>query len=719
MPVVRCLFRPVLIPICAWLVLNPAIARADLRAGAAAIDITPPQLPVLVNGGMTSRTVDRVKTRIHARALVFDDGTNRLGIVVVDSCMLGRPLLDEAKAIASRRTGIRPDRLLISATHAHSAPSALGCLGTDADPRYVPFLRDRLVEAIEAAAGRLEPAQVGFARALAPEFTALRRWIRRPDRLAEDPFGNPTVRANMHAAANWDDVVGESGPEDPELTLISVQSAGGRPLAVLGNFSMHYFGDDDISADYFGLFAEGLARRLAPSASAGDAPFVGILSHGCSGDIWRRDYSRPASEWNPKLDIREYTEGLLERALPALREAKHRGDVTLAMAEQRMTLRYRVPDRQRLEWARRIVAELGDRLPQTLQEIYAREQVMLHERQETEVVVQALRLGDIAIAALPTETYAITGLRIKATSPLADTMVIELANGGDGYVPPPNQHLLGGYNTWPARSAGLEVLAEPRLAESAIGLLERVTGKVRRAPESPEGPLAARWRGLRPHAWWRFDEFNGPRAIDASGHGRDAIYEPAVAFRLDGPDPEALAGPGRGNPSVHFAGGRLLARLPGIRDRYTVALWLWNGMPERARGFTGWFVSRGHDHGLDVRGEHLGVDGTNGAPGCLVFQAGAGPDARVVRGGTPIPRWTWHAVVWVRDRHTGVVYLDGRKELEVPLEGTAALGTGSETWFLGGRSDGRDGWEGRLDEIAVFDRPLTPREVRRLTSGSP
>ena len=40
--------------------------------------------------------------------------------------------------------------------------------------------------------------------------------------------------------------------------------------------------------------------------------------------------------------------------------------------------------------------------------------------------------------------------------------VIELANGGDGYIPPPEQHLLGGYNTWPARSAGLEVGAEPR-----------------------------------------------------------------------------------------------------------------------------------------------------------------------------------------------------------------------------------------------------------------
>ena len=61
------------------------------------------------------------------------------------------------------------------------------------------------------------------------------------------------------------------------------------------------------------------------------------------------------------------------------------------MGEQRMTLNYRVPDKQRLEWAMRIVEELGDRPPKTQQEVYAMEQLILHERQKTEIVVQALR----------------------------------------------------------------------------------------------------------------------------------------------------------------------------------------------------------------------------------------------------------------------------------------------------------------------------------------
>ena len=53
--------------------------------GAALTDVTPQQLPVLVIGGMLSRTADSVKTPLYARALVLDDGRERLAMVVVDS----------------------------------------------------------------------------------------------------------------------------------------------------------------------------------------------------------------------------------------------------------------------------------------------------------------------------------------------------------------------------------------------------------------------------------------------------------------------------------------------------------------------------------------------------------------------------------------------------------------------------------------------------------
>ncbi|MCP4812171.1 MAG: hypothetical protein GY888_06650, partial [Planctomycetaceae bacterium] len=68
-----------------------------LRAGAVAIDVTPLKLPVIINGSMVEKTADKIVDRLHARCLVLDDGTIQVAIVVVDSCMMPRKLLDHAK----------------------------------------------------------------------------------------------------------------------------------------------------------------------------------------------------------------------------------------------------------------------------------------------------------------------------------------------------------------------------------------------------------------------------------------------------------------------------------------------------------------------------------------------------------------------------------------------------------------------------------------------
>ncbi len=710
---------------CLTISVLSGVTSAEFRAGAAIVDVTPETLPVLVNGGMLSRSVGTVKTRLHARAIVLDDGNERLAIVVVDSCMMPRPLLDDAKALAALRTDIAADHMLISATHTHTAPSSLSCLGTEADPNYVPFLRVKLAEAIAAAEANLEPAQVGWAVGNAAEYTALRRWIRRPDRIANDPFGNPTVRANMHAGGNWDDVTGESGPEDPDLSLIAFQSADGRPIAALANFSMHYFSDRDLSADYFGLFSEGLQKHLGSGSGEGHPPFVGMMSHGCSGDIWRRDYTKPAAERDDGRTIGSFADGLLQIALDAYATIAFKSDVDLAMAESRLRLNYRVPDEQRLEWARGVVSKMGDRLPKNGTEVYAREQIILHERQSTEIVVQALRIGDIAIATTPTETYALTGLKLKLQSPLRQTMVIELANGGDGYIPPPEQHLLGGYNTWPARSDGLEVAAEPKITETALELLERVAARPRRLYQQSRGPLSQAILKARPVAYWRLDDFAAPRAADSSGHHADATYEDGVVFFLEGPRSDRFCEADETNRAAHFAGGRLRARLAELGDQYTVSLWFWNGMPTDARDMAGWMFSRERDHGLGPNGDHLGVGGTTHS-GKLVFlhgdgRVGAGShgdgkngDGQHV-GRTKIERWTWNHVVLVRDGQQVRVYLNGRSDPEIEVTLPAASSSATDELFFGGRSDNRSNWEGRLDEIAVFDRPLSVQELKSLS----
>lgn len=95
-------------------------------------------------------------------------------------------------------------------------------------------------------------------------------------------------------------------------------------------------------------------------------------------------------------------------------------------------------------------------------------------RSTTSPKFQAIRIGELGIAANPNEICAETGLEIKEQSPIQPTFNIELANGYNGYLPTPEQHALGGYTTWPAISSCLEVDASNKIRDHVLGLLEQV-----------------------------------------------------------------------------------------------------------------------------------------------------------------------------------------------------------------------------------------------------
>src|SRR4051794_31574765 len=144
-------------------------AKDVLRAGAFASDITPTHFPISSNGGFQDRMVDSVHDRLHARCLVLDDGTTRLAIVICDSCMISRETFDEAKRRASKATGIPADRMLMAATHAHSAPTAVPTGQSEPDPRYLEHLTAQIAEAVTKAFDNLAPAKIGWAVGSEPD----------------------------------------------------------------------------------------------------------------------------------------------------------------------------------------------------------------------------------------------------------------------------------------------------------------------------------------------------------------------------------------------------------------------------------------------------------------------------------------------------------------------------------------------------------------------
>ena len=679
----------------------PATGRYALRAGACAIDVSPASFPVLINGGFLQASATKVNDRLFARCLVLEDEATRLAIVIVDSCMMPRDLLDRAKEMARDRTGIRTDRMLIAATHTHSAPAAMGALGCPADHGYATFLPGRIAESIVRANANLAPARVGWGAIDDDRHTFCRRWIRRPDRMLEDPFGQKTVRANMHPGHVNPDVIAPSGPVDPAVTVLSVQTTEGRPIAVLANYSQHYFGASPVSADYYGRFAAALARKIG--VEQGSQPFVGIMSQGTSGDQMWMDYARPRND----PGIERYADEVADSAFQAYKAIPaYHDQVPLAMAETMLTLRRRVPDDERLRWARAIVARMGDRAPRDLPEVYAREAIALHEDPKRELKLQAINIGGLGITAIPNEVFALTGLKIKARSPLLLTMNLELANGSEGYIPPPEQHVLGGYTTWPARTAALEVQAEPRIVATVLGLLERVAGRPRGNNAPSKTDYAEHALAARPLAYWKLDEMEGPGALDATGREHEMRFENGIAFFLPGPDLPGLRDGGRISRAVHLTGGRLVSGPVVPAESYTLEFWFWNGLPNDARPVTGYLFARSA-HGKAA--EALGLGGSSGAPGRLFLSRGG--SASRFTGKTEISLRTWHHLVLTRIGGRATAYLDGSPGPEIVADLAPDLEAGSGTLIIGGRDDHEATFEGKIDEVALYDRPLSPTEI--------
>lgn len=446
----------------------------SFRAGAHAIEITPTELPVIVNGGMSERTADKVEDPLHARCLVLDDGANQIAIVIVDSCMMPRALLDEAKRLAQEATKIPANHILISATHTHSAPSVYGCLGTDPDPRYTLYLPGQLAKGISQAQKNLAPARIGWAVGRDEVNVASRRWLMKPGVAATNPFsGGSNDRAQMHPQYGNSNAIRPTNPVDPEVPVVSVQTKDGKPLAVLTNYSMHYVGAPALSADYFAVVCQRMTELIQPSPR--DTPFVAIHSNGTSGDAWLMDYTKPKRQY----DRFTVANDVAQAAFSAYQKIKYYDWAPIVMEESLMNVGVRVPSAEEVAKAKEFVETFKGRKPKTVPEVYARETVILSEMPPTrELKLQAIRIGDLGMTGIPNEVFSVTGILIKRDSPLKTTFNFYLANGCEGYLPPPDQLELGGYETWRARTSCLEKEAEPKIRGRVMELLESVA-KVR------------------------------------------------------------------------------------------------------------------------------------------------------------------------------------------------------------------------------------------------
>jgi hypothetical protein len=433
---------------------------------------------ISINGNMHNHIGANLHDKLNARALVIDDVTNRIAICVADSCMIYREIFDEAKKIIHEKSGFPAQNILMSATHTHEAPASVSIFQTDADKEYQKFLTRRLADAVLQAINNLQPAQFAWGKERDERHVSNRRWFTKPGVINRDMFGG-TDKVRMNPRPGSPDILNPAGPTDPDVSVLAIKTADGRPLALLANYSMHYCGDvsgDGIySADYFGAFCRKVEHNLDPDGTNG---FVAILSNGTSGDCSSTDFEHAPTPAPPYTKINTVANDIADDAVKCFARAEYHYWVPLNIAQKEITLgvRHGTPAeveaaKAKLEKAPRHNGQLSPWSP----DVYARETVLLDAfPKEVNVPLQAIRIGDLAIVAIPCEVFAEIGLEIKAKSPMKQTFTIELANAYHGYLPTPAQHKLGGYETWRARSSYLEVGASPKIVTAVMDLLNQV-----------------------------------------------------------------------------------------------------------------------------------------------------------------------------------------------------------------------------------------------------
>jgi hypothetical protein len=456
-----------------WNATQRSIAQ-ELRAGAATSNITP-WLGLSINGSMSNIIATHVHDELYVRCLVLDDGKTRIAFAVCDSCAVPRDLVDLAKELIRAELQIAPDHVLISATHSHSAGCMTEAFQSDADADYKAFVARRIADGVRRAVNNLEPARLGWGVADEPDLVFNRRWKMKPGAIARGPLGTDD-HVKMNPVPGSADLVEPAGPTDPGVTAIWAVSPAGRKIGLLANYGLHYVGGvpaGHVSADYFGVFANRI-RALLDSDSL-DPPFVGMLTNGASGDVNNISFRRPDPAIPPYEKMKVVAEEVALDVAEVFALNVPRDDIRLAAAAADISLGVRKPSAEELAQAEARLKQAGGpgTALSTMEDIYARETVMVDKYPATvPVTVQALRVGDVGIVAIPCEVFAEIGLEIKAKSPFRPTFVIELANGYNGYLPTRAQHALGGYETWRARSSYLEVGASEKVVAQALELLQ-------------------------------------------------------------------------------------------------------------------------------------------------------------------------------------------------------------------------------------------------------
>lgn len=421
---------------------------AQLSVGIAKKNITPDPK---VKNWVTGQPYGMVQDPIYVRTLVLNDGHDEVVIVAWDLVDAGESATEEVRKGISAELNIPMDRIMVNASHNHSAPWAPvykeGYRGKERDTwwaiRYMPpqnndlhfrkwmvRLIDQTVKAARQAYDSMQPATLWIGRTDVSKYLNNRR-PRLPEWGVEES-NVPKGYNYLHEEWNPNVLMGGAtfGPLDRAMTLISFRNHTGNNIVSVFHLSAHavsiYPYMEGISSDWPGEAAERISEALG-----GEAIFI----QGTAGDInpWKR--GREA--------VNEMGAGLADHAKAAYKYSVRLKSCRLGA----------------------IRASVG--LPLTA---IGKERTGLSA---VDAEVQVITLGSLALVTLPGEPLTDLGTAIRERSPFPQTLVLGYSNGnGVHYVGMPGEKARGGYEM-EAGTVGTDEAGQ-MLVELAVRLLHEI-----------------------------------------------------------------------------------------------------------------------------------------------------------------------------------------------------------------------------------------------------
>lgn len=454
-----------------------------LCAGAARTDITPTTGVHLSGAVGVHRPAQYVLEPLYARALVLRSGEQRACLVTLDVTIVTEDYSRRLREAAAEITGCATEHVIVCATQTHSAPS-LGHFMVDpefpplppecewirgGETPYSEWALAQAIEAVRQAQTNLEPVDVAAASGIEGRLAFNRRAVGRdgqvfmPGRTWPQPLG-PTWLRYME------------GPIDPEVGVICLRTKSLRFKAIVVHHTchpVHVFPKQIVSPDWPGAVCREL-ERLFPGT-------VPLVLNGACGNINPWPPFEPDYADDHVLMGRQLV-GVVGKVIETL-EFQDAARVDCRSTILRLPFRPLSDEETRRSQemlAHRTAPEWEDETHKAVTQDWmvaaSIASVYLQSRREGTLPyeVQALRLGETAVVALPGEPFVEGQLAIKLGSPYYPTYLAHCATQYVGYIPAREALMRGGHEVHTRYWAKLQPEALEAIVAGALDLLREV-----------------------------------------------------------------------------------------------------------------------------------------------------------------------------------------------------------------------------------------------------